>query len=154
MAEDSLRGSDLMAMLLAGYKPKPTPQPIYPIPPEGPYDCQSCGACCVEAGPVPVYPSEDQVPTERLSPWTPRREPGHPPGMRQMTKHIGGRCMALEGTIGGCVSCTIYTNRPKVCATFTAGSEGCKDARLRASQKMLSSTPFRGYGPDWQESVN
>lgn len=154
MSQDVLKSDDLVALLLAGYRPNPIPQPVYPLPPKGPYDCQACGACCIEAGTVPIYPDETQVPTEFIAAYTRPRESEMPSGMRQITKHLGRRCTALTGEIGACVSCSIYENRPRVCATFPSGSEGCKNARLRASQKMLNpEAGYRGYGPDWQATV-
>lgn len=154
MALKILERDALLDQLLASYTPTPVVPPVYPLPPDGPYDCQACGACCIEAGTVPVYPEEDQVPAEHLGAYTRRLDADKPPGMRQITKHLGGRCKALTGEIGACVGCSIYANRPKVCATFPAGSNGCKDARLRASQKMLKpEAGYRGYGAEWQTTV-
>ena len=154
MPQAILKGDDLVDLLLAGYKPTPVQRPNYPLEPEGPYDCQACGACCVEAGTVPIYPDETGVPETFAGPMRRKLDPEHPPGMRQIAKHMGGRCKALAGEIGACVSCTIYDHRPRVCAAFVAGSEGCKDARLRASQKMLRpEAGYRGYGRDWEATV-
>lgn len=149
-----MNGDDLVAMILAGPRPAPPPPPVYALPPDGPYDCQACGACCVEAGTVPVYPEEVQVPQDLLAPYKQRADFPTPSGTQQIAKHLGGRCKALTGEIGACVGCSIYANRPRVCASFAAGSDGCKDARLRASRKIANPEPrYRGYGADWQETV-
>lgn len=144
----------LLEQLLASYKPTPLVPPVYALPPEGPYDCQACGACCIEAGTVPVYADETQVPEDRLSAYPTHLRHPVPPGTRQVAKHLGGRCRALEGEIGACTRCTIYAARPRVCAAFAPGTDACKDSRLRASRKMadLAMKP-RGYGPDWQTTV-
>jgi Fe-S-cluster containining protein len=39
------------------------------------------------------------------------------------------RCVALEGTVGKQVSCTIYDIRPEVCRKFKPGSPVCRMAR-------------------------
>jgi hypothetical protein len=47
------------------------------------------------------------------------------------------RCVALRGTIGQSVSCTIYEFRPSACREFAPlaavgrGDEACNDARRR-----------------------
>jgi len=117
------------------------------LPEEGPYDCQVCGACCVEAGSVILVPARgDSVPSDLVS--------RHKTGQLEVAKHMGGRCKALEGVIGACVSCSIYENRPRVCKQFEPGSPGCKEARSRASHKIsqMEWRP-RGYGVDWQDTV-
>ena len=45
------------------------------------------------------------------------------------TRVENGQCVALEGTIGECVSCTIYEDRPAVCRTFEMASNDCLRAR-------------------------
>ena len=49
----------------------------------------------------------------------------------QGTNRPEPRCIALEGEVGGCVSCTIYPNRPSPCRQFEAfDAEGaCNRAR-------------------------
>ena len=108
------------------------------LPPEGPYDCQACGACCVVAGKVSVTP-EDSTPKRMVT-----------GGF--LKRHLGGRCQALEGTIGACVGCTIYRKRPSVCVSFAAGSEGCRYAREVASY-AIKSGGRRGFGDNWRETV-
>ena len=106
--------------------------PAFPI--DGPFDCQSCGACCIAAGPVAVAPSDVQVPRHRTR--SVRRMVGFASfeaddGVRCM-KADDGRCGALKGQPGTNVSCAIYDRRPTVCATFQPSSQYCREARGKA----------------------
>lgn len=122
------------------------------------YDCQTCGACCVEAGAVPVQPEETRVPRR----WT-RSVRGRmgfasweaDDSIRMMAQHIGGRCKALEGEVCASVRCRIYDRRPEACRAFPPGSPGCLDARAVAADKLkrMEWQP-RGYGPNWREAVS
>jgi Fe-S-cluster containining protein len=85
------------------------------------YDCQKCGACCVDQL-VVVYPADD-VPAE-LTQRSPRFDL---PVMRKQLK----RCVALEGKVGIQCSCRIYERRPVMCAAFAPGSWMCQDLRRR-----------------------
>lgn len=101
---------------------------------DGPFDCRSCGACCIAAGPVAVSPSDVQVPRHRTR--SVRRMVGFASfeaddGVRCM-KADDGRCAALKGQPGTNVSCAIYDCRPTVCADFQPGSQYCRDARRNA----------------------
>ena len=98
--------------------------------------CVRCGACCatfritlprseldnVPGGHVPAHLTEPYTPTTACM----REHPDSP-----------GRCIALYGTIGSQVSCTIYAHRPTACrefaplATFGHGDESCNEARRR-----------------------
>ncbi len=103
---------------------------------DGPFDCQACGACCVAAGPVAVYPADDRVPRHRTR--SVRRMMGFASfeaddGVRCMKADDDGRCGALKGQPGIAVSCGIYDRRPAVCADFQPGSDFCRDARRNAS---------------------
>lgn len=98
--------------------------------------CQSCGACCsyfrvsfywreAEAAdsphPVPVELCQDLSPTYR--------------NMKGTTDKRHRRCVALDGKVGSCVTCTIYENRPTPCRAFPASWENgernprCDEAR-------------------------
>ncbi|MGU3659522.1 YkgJ family cysteine cluster protein [Methylobacterium fujisawaense] len=103
---------------------------------DGPFDCQACGACCVAAGPVAVYPADDRVPRHRTR--SVRRMIGFASyeaddGVRCMKADDDGSCDALKGQPGIAVSCGIYDRRPAVCADFQPGSDSCRDARRNAS---------------------
>jgi Fe-S-cluster containining protein len=102
---------------------------------DGPFDCQACGACCVAAGPVAVYPADVRVPRHRTR--SVRRMVGFASyeaddGVRCMKADDDGRCGALKGQPGIAVSCGIYDRRPAVCADFQPGSDFCRDARRNA----------------------
>ncbi len=97
-------------------------------------DCRACGACCITAGPVPVYPEDTAVPRWRTT--SVRRTVGFASweadaGVRQMAKHPDGRCRALTGTPGAACACAIYPKRPEACSTFVPGSEDCLESRAR-----------------------
>ena len=103
------------------------------------YDCQSCGACCIEAGAV-ILAEEDDVPVRLVQ---------HVANLRCMvTEGTSFRCAALLGTIGSAVSCGIYERRPSVCRSFDAGSDECLSAREAMALKRadLGSHP-PGYDP-------
>jgi len=109
--------------------------------------CMSCGACCVvyrasfywaecddaTEGGVPVEMTEKITAFRRAM-----RKSGHP----------DGRCIALSGTPGQNVRCTIYERRPSVCRNFEpswqAGSNNplCNKARA-AIGFGVSSRDFR-----------
>lgn len=48
-----------------------------------------------------------------------------------LLKTIGNRCIALCGTVGKSVSCSIYEHRPQACARFEKGSPLCVEARKK-----------------------
>ncbi len=103
------------------------------------FDCQRCGACCVNppenrregfldyievdaAAPLLLQPklvarlvryNADGVPHLRLTPGE-------------------GRCQALRGKLGARVTCTIYRERPQACRKVEAGSRLCQRYRRAA----------------------
>lgn len=98
--------------------------------------CLTCGACCASFRCSFYWGETDahlagSVPVELTDEITPFR--------RAMKGTLGPqvRCIALEGEIGACVSCTIYAQRSSTCRDFTySGYEGiqnerCDDARAR-----------------------
>jgi Fe-S-cluster containining protein len=105
--------------------------------------CTSCGACCcfyaekegmiAADGPAGKdsklsYYKE----TEQRFTWPDGdEEVFRESGMVMITKHLKGlpACVALEGTPGEDVKCTIYQNRPKHCRLFMPGSNMCINAR-------------------------
>ena len=92
--------------------------------------CQQCGACCAYFR-VSFYWTETDahpegtVPAELTTPITP-----HLVAMRG-TDIKQPRCIALDGTVGVSVSCTIYPQRSTSCHDCEAGSEKCNRARLK-----------------------
>src|SRR5262245_17966202 len=100
------------------------------------YDCEACGACCVEFfgadGYIPLD-AREQVLLERLAlrvgAWHGQtllgtRPHGGPGGERC--------CVAFVGEVGGPCACAIYPERPGACRRFVAGSLGCQFARAEA----------------------
>ena len=106
------------------------------------YDCTTCGACCVGTWPDPTrYASVTREDMHRiLTVLSPSEvdEVVAPPddeGNRAMrvapNAHGIRTCVALDGKVGGCVSCRIYSCRPKVCSDFRVYSDECLRARKR-----------------------
>lgn len=100
------------------------------------YDCQQCGACCVDyfgtAGHIPLTPAE----ARRL------RRLGLPVVAWHGQQLLGTRphdgpggatcCAAFAGAVGGDCACAIHPERPRPCREFEAGSAGCLFAREAA----------------------
>ncbi|EPO5264480.1 YkgJ family cysteine cluster protein [Providencia rettgeri] len=96
--------------------------------------CVSCGACCAYFR-VSFYWAEAEsgggvVPQHLTEQITPFMSCMHGTNQKQNT-----RCTALEGTIGECVSCSIYAQRPTPCREFEQSwqdgvyNEACDRAR-------------------------
>jgi uncharacterized protein len=87
--------------------------------------CIECGACCATFR-VSFYWAEADargVPsqlTEQVNPWY---------GCMAGTNSASPRCVALEGTVGAKVDCTIYAQRPEPCRELQPGEEKCNKAR-------------------------
>ena len=95
--------------------------------------CQSCGACCASFR-VDFHPAElaggafawgQGVPLALTVPVTASivRLCG--------TDSVEPRCVALAGTIGQAVACTIYADRPSPCREFDIEHAACNRARQR-----------------------
>ena len=104
------------------------------------YDCQNCGACCVSDFDAPDYV---HVSNEEAEPFWERdlgkllyeeRTYGAPAmSMRTREDECGNcRCIALSGTVGKDVSCSVYDIRPNVCRNFEPGTDVCDYARQLA----------------------
>lgn len=104
--------------------------------PTADYDCQRCGACCVQLGPYDgnayVYLDHDEAGQMRSL------------GLPVVRTAMGGSCLraAPHGGAGGrpaCVAfvgklavrcrCSVYDDRPSVCQEFEVGGVLCRDAR-------------------------
>ncbi|OIN09675.1 YkgJ family cysteine cluster protein [Oceanisphaera psychrotolerans] len=102
--------------------------------------CLTCGACCAFFR-VSFYWGEihsDFMVPEALT------EPVNPVRMAmQGTNQPKPRCVALEGEVGDCVSCSIYPNRPSPCRQFEANdAEGaCNRARAAYGLPPLELEP-------------
>jgi Fe-S-cluster containining protein len=100
------------------------------------YDCQTCGACCIDYFRTPGYiqlTDAEAVAMRRLG-LPVVREFGQ---LELGTKpHDGGPgevcCVAFVGKVGGECACSIHPDRPGACRRFEAGSEMCKCARSEA----------------------
>jgi Fe-S-cluster containining protein len=101
------------------------------------YDCQSCGACCInDPGAGPGYVSLHASDVQRI------QRLGLP--VVKTAGHLelgtvpydgpgGDRiCVAFEGTVGQRCSCTIYEEQPKRCRNFVIGGVLCRIARYLA----------------------
>lgn len=117
------------------------------------FDCLKCGACCVEAGVVFVYPDEKIA--ARTKPLRQRFAKHYPDlKMRELDRHCEGRCKSLKGVVGKNASCGVYENRPRVCRQFEPRSEGCISSRQDADSCIRSKRwERRGYGDSWEHTV-
>ena len=91
--------------------------------------CQSCGACCAAYRvQFSVYELDDAggaVPAALTEPVN-----GSTCRMRG-TGEVPIRCVALTGTVGQSVGCSIYPLRAAPCRELTEGSYACDKARAR-----------------------
>jgi uncharacterized protein len=95
-------------------------------------ECRSCGACCVPEITAPFYVHVVPADARRL---TLRWRERHLARESLLTKvDPVGRCVcvALRGTVGRRVSCTIYPRRPTACRRLRRGSAECHKARQQA----------------------
>lgn len=97
--------------------------------------CISCGACCASYR-VSFYWGElasagGEVPDDLTA------KAGHHRSCMLGTAQKQPRCVALVGTVGEAVSCSIYPNRPTPCREFEANNSAinfnpdCDKARAR-----------------------
>jgi len=103
------------------------------------YDCQKCGACCIQMGSFDgtsyVYLDRGEARNMRRLGLTVVRSPrGHSTlGCR---RHLGAQgqqtCVAFEGIVGDQCGCSIYEDRPGVCRAFQVGEDLCREARAAA----------------------
>ena len=100
--------------------------------------CQSCGLCCchplTKADGVVTTDSEmTYYSTESVTyRWWHGEEITDTQTGFWMRRTSDEKCIALEGTLGQDVRCSIYDDRPSVCRQFEAGSEACIHLRGRA----------------------
>ena len=99
------------------------------------YDCQACGACCVNprhnrrhgiVDYVQVFPADRLFQRRGLrDTWTVRNADNE----WHMKVREDGRCSALEGHVARHAGCGIYATRPGVCRALEPGTEKCLTAR-------------------------
>ncbi len=104
-----------------------------------PPDCLTCGACCVSPFLGEGYIQVNAAEEDRLGRMgLPVLELIDDPEDRVVllgTKINAARirvCIALSGTVGTEVACSIYADRPELCRQFEAGSPECHEARRAA----------------------
>lgn len=94
------------------------------------FDCQQCGACCVNPPPnreasfdwwVEIAGSDRILTRADLKRYVVRDAEGVP-HLRLVTD---GRCMGLTGELGVSVACEIYPERPTPCRTVQPGDQLC-----------------------------
>ncbi len=104
-------------------------------PADAPNPCLRCGACCAHFR-VSFYWAEadanglPEALTEPLTPWY--------ACMRGTADPHAPRCVALSGTVGEQVACTVYAQRPGACHDVEAGDDKCARARARHGLAALA----------------
>jgi Fe-S-cluster containining protein len=98
------------------------------------YDCQQCGACCVD-----YFGTEGYIALEGDEPRRLRRL-GLPVIEWKGQQLLGTRphagpggascCVAFVGAVGDDCACAIHAERPGECRRFRAGSLPCRLARI------------------------
>lgn len=103
-------------------------------------DCQHCGMCCIYFGKFQInvesdgpQPPRKLVQIGRKVSLTPDGEHSEPSCNRWMrvipdplwAKGKLSRCVALTGTQGKDIRCSIYDDRPRGCREFDPGSDYC-----------------------------
>lgn len=101
-----------------------------------PYDCQTCGACCISVYDSPTYVDVSIEDVKRMTLLQrakyvvddPHRQWSH---LATRVEPKTGRiiCAAHRGTTGKTSSCEIYTKRPDLCRSFRPGNPACRQAR-------------------------
>jgi uncharacterized protein len=101
------------------------------------FDCQTCGACCVNPASNAAEGFRDWVEVRDGEPLLRRRDLVRKlvvigaDGERHLRIDGQGRCLALRGAVGRKVRCGVYAQRPRPCRRVQAGDAEC--LRLRAS---------------------
>jgi Fe-S-cluster containining protein len=104
------------------------------------YDCQVCGACCVQQRPLDgssyVWLDRQEARRmRRLGLTVVQAAPGETFLGCRAHPGAGGRptCVAFDGVVGGACGCSVYADRPDVCRRFEVGERLCREARRQAS---------------------
>jgi Fe-S-cluster containining protein len=100
------------------------------------YDCQTCGACCINYFGTVQYvglSGEEPGRVKRLNlPVVEYRGRPHLGTVPYGGDGGGTICAAFAGEAGGSCGCTIYADRPQACRDFEPGSRKCRAARYEA----------------------
>ena len=91
-------------------------------------DCQRCGACCAYFRVSFYWAEADDAPGGTVPVALTRQVT---PQLRCMagTERKPSRCVALSGTVGQRVGCTIYPQRSSSCQELQPGDDKCLRAR-------------------------
>lgn len=100
------------------------------------YDCQQCGACCIDYFGTAGYIQLTDPEKARMRGLGLPVVTWHGQELLGTRPHVGlgGEtcCAAFVGEVGRACACAIHAERPSACRAFEAGSEGCRFARLEA----------------------
>src|SRR5262249_44290364 len=99
------------------------------------YDCQRCGACCIdpEGGEGYAHLSRDESKRmRRLGLRVVAGIGGRFLGTRARPAGGGWACVPFRGEVGGPCACSAYADRPAVCRLYEAGGLECRRARAGA----------------------
>lgn len=100
------------------------------------YDCQTCGACCVDYFGTTGYIQLAGGEPARLRRLGLPVVSWHGQTLLGTRSHAGPGgstcCSAFVGTVGQSCACAIHPDRPRACREFEAGSAGCLYAREAA----------------------
>src|ERR1700694_4044635 len=90
------------------------------------YDCQRCGACCVDALAGEGYAWLDRAESKRMKRLGLHVVLVSGDSCLGTRAHGGGGgewvCVAFQGEIAGSCGCAVYAHRPTVCRKFEVGS--------------------------------
>ena len=103
------------------------------------FDCTRCGACCTNPDENRAETFVDYVEVLPQDALLRRRDlvrrlvVYNVDGLPHLRLDTDGRCLALRGTVGRRVRCTIYDQRPAACRKVEPGSERCLAHRRERS---------------------
>lgn len=96
---------------------------------EAELDCRSCGACCTPQRNDAVYVGVRPADLLRMTRRFVAQHVAHDAILTKLDPVGRCVCVALRGTVGKRVSCSIYERRPDECRRLTVGSRECREAR-------------------------
>jgi len=96
---------------------------------EAEFDCQRCGACCAQFRVSFYWAEADDAPggTVPAGLTEPVGDGVHRCMIGTAARPV--RCVALQGTVGQQVGCSIYEQRSSTCRSVMPGDEQCLKAR-------------------------
>ena len=103
----------------------------------GAYDCQQCGACCINHESVPAtgyvcLTRDESKHMKRLGLSVVQTGGSFYLGTRGRAETSHPVCVALLGRVSESCQCAIYDSRPRNCRRFEVGSRLCEAAREEA----------------------